>query len=145
MGEPAIEVEHLMKRYGATSAVDDVFFQAATGESFGILGPNGAGKSTTVECLAGLAPADGGTVRVLGLDPQRDPAAIRGLLGVQLQESRLPARLQVIEALRLYAAFYPSPVDLEELVGRLGLSDRRDTGYGDLSGVSSSASRSPWL
>lgn len=100
-----ITVEYLGKSYGPTRAVDDVTFEVARGEIFGILGPNGAGKTSTVEALAGLRRPDQGTVRVLGLDPQHDPIAVRQLLGVQLPESRLPSRLRVIEALRLYASF----------------------------------------
>src|SRR5699024_11643291 len=100
--EPVIEVRHLRKTYGDKVAVADVSLTIERGEIFGILGPNGAGKTTTVECLAGLRHADGGTVRVLGVDPQRDPAAVRERLGVQLQESRLPAKLRVSEALELY-------------------------------------------
>jgi ABC-2 type transport system ATP-binding protein len=69
-----VEVEHLQKRYGEKLALSDVSFSVARGEIFGILGPNGAGKTTTVEILQGLRTADGGRVRVLGLDPQRDTA-----------------------------------------------------------------------
>ncbi|MGH2602901.1 MAG: ATP-binding cassette domain-containing protein, partial [Dehalococcoidia bacterium] len=64
-----IQVDHLMKRYGSLTAVEDVSFAVAEGEIFGILGPNGSGKTTTVECVQGLRAPDGGTVRVLGLDP----------------------------------------------------------------------------
>ncbi|USQ74877.1 ABC transporter ATP-binding protein [Ornithinimicrobium cryptoxanthini] len=134
MGSPVIEVVHLAKSYGSTRAVADVSLTVAEGEIFGILGPNGAGKTTTVECLSGLRSPDSGSVRVLGIDPLRDPAAVRQVLGVQLQESRLPGKLRVLEALRLYAAFYPEPADPEELLGLLGLTDRRDTSYRDLSG-----------
>jgi ABC-2 type transport system ATP-binding protein len=64
-----IEVEGLVKRYGSNLAVEDVSFEVQQGEIFGLLGPNGAGKTTTVECLQGLRRADGGHLRVLGLDP----------------------------------------------------------------------------
>src|SRR5690606_30491184 len=72
-----IEVSHLHKRYGDTVAVDDVSFTVERGEIFGILGPNGAGKTTTVECVEGLRHPDGGTIRVLGVDPLRDRAQVR--------------------------------------------------------------------
>ncbi|GHE86887.1 multidrug ABC transporter ATP-binding protein [Amycolatopsis deserti] len=129
-----IEVEHLHKRYGAKVAVEDVSFTVEKGEIFGILGPNGAGKTTTVECLEGLRRPDGGTVRVLGLDPRRDTAELRRRLGVQLQETELPDRLRVGEALELYASFYPDPADPEALMAELGLTGVRDSAYRKLSG-----------
>ncbi|HLF43725.1 MAG TPA: ABC transporter ATP-binding protein [Acidimicrobiia bacterium] len=131
---PAIEVENLTKRYGDVPAMDDVSFTVEKGEIFGILGPNGAGKTTTVESIAGLRRPDSGTIRVLGLDPQRDRNEIRRRLGVQLQESRLPDRIQVGEALDLYSSFYESPLQWESLLGQLGLTEKRDTRFGKLSG-----------
>lgn len=132
--EAIIEIRNLRKTYGAKVAVDDVSLTIERGEIFGVLGPNGAGKTTTVECLAGLRQADAGTIRLLGTDPQRDPAAVRDRLGVQLQESQLPAKLRVIEALHLYASFYADPADPEELLDLLGLQEKRDTPFTDLSG-----------
>ncbi len=76
-----IEVEGLMKRYGAHLAVDDVGFTVSEGEIFGILGVNGAGKTTTVECLQGLRRPDGGRMRVLGVDPLTDRLAAAGAGG----------------------------------------------------------------
>lgn len=109
----AVRVTHLRKTYGTKVAVDDVSFDVAHGEIFGILGPNGAGKTTTVECLAGLRAADGGTIRVLGHDPQdpNEAVLVRERLGIQLQESQLPVKLRVHEALTLYASFYADPDD----------------------------------
>ncbi|MEV6595944.1 ABC transporter ATP-binding protein [Actinoplanes sp. NPDC051346] len=127
-----IEVHQLQKRYGDTVAVDGVSFAVEAGEIFGILGPNGAGKTTTVECLAGLRTPDGGSVRVLGRDP-RD-RALRSLVGVQLQESRLPEKMTVREALELWSAFYPDPADWRELVADLGLSGKVGERFGRLSG-----------
>ena len=98
-----IEVRNLHKSYGTTVAVDDVSFTVEEGEIFGILGPNGAGKTTTVECVEGLRTPDGGSIGVLGLDPRRDRAELTQQLGVQLQDSELPERLRVAEALRLSA------------------------------------------
>ena len=103
-----IEVQNLRKSYGETVAVDDVSFTVQEGEIFGILGPNGAGKTTTVECVEGLRAPDGGGIRVLGLDPRRDRAELTQQLGVQLQDSELPERLRVAEALQLYSSFYAS-------------------------------------
>jgi ABC-2 type transport system ATP-binding protein len=127
-----IDVERLQKRYGDTVAVRDVSFSVDRGEIFGILGPNGAGKTTTVESIAGLRTPDGGTITVLDRDP-RDPE-LRRLVGVQLQESQLPEKMTVQEALELYSAFYPEPADWRRLAGELGLTDKLGTRYGKLSG-----------
>ncbi|MGC0250993.1 ABC transporter ATP-binding protein [Pseudactinotalea sp. Z1748] len=132
--QPVIEITGLRKTYGDTVAADNVSLQVQPGEIFGVLGPNGAGKTTTVECLAGLRTADAGTVRILGRDPQRDPASVREVLGIQLQSSRLPAKITVTEALRLYAAFYADPADADELLALLGLHDKRHTKFEALSG-----------
>ncbi len=138
VGEPClmnvIEVSNLRKHYGDRAAVDNVSFSIAEGEIFGILGPNGAGKTTTIELIAGLRTADSGTITVLGLDPWRDRERLRTLVGVQLQESELPDRMTVSEALDLFASFYAEPADRRELIDRLGLGDKRDSAYRDLSG-----------
>src|SRR5262245_20673986 len=101
-----IEVTDLHKQYGGRQAVDGVSFSVEEGESFGILGPNGAGNTTTVESIAGLRTPDSGTIRVLGLDPHRDRERLRTLVGVQLQETELPERITVREAIELFASFY---------------------------------------
>ena len=131
---PVIEVEHLRKRYGETLAVDDVSLSVEDGEIFGILGPNGAGKTTTVESITGLRERDHGTISVLGLDPRRDRDALQRVVGVQLQDSGLPERLRVGEALDLYASFYSAPADPNELLEILGLADKRNTSFAKLSG-----------
>jgi ABC-2 type transport system ATP-binding protein len=131
---PVIEVDNLYKRYGDQVAVDDLSFTVERGEIFGILGPNGAGKTTTVEIIEGLRTPDRGTVRVLGLDPQRDGEELRRRVGVQLQESELPEQMKVWEALDLYSSFYDQPADWERLLGELGLAGKRDTKFKHLSG-----------
>jgi ABC-2 type transport system ATP-binding protein len=129
-----IEVTNLNKRYGDRAAVDDVSFSVEEGEIFGILGPNGAGKTTTVESIAGLRRPDSGTIRVLGLDPGHDRDRLRTLVGVQLQETELPDRMTVEEALDLFASFYAEPADPNELIDELGLGDKRRAMYRNLSG-----------
>ncbi|GAB3739505.1 ABC transporter ATP-binding protein [Amycolatopsis oliviviridis] len=129
-----IEVDGLVKRYGDHTAVDGAGFSVEQGEIFGILGPNGAGKTTTVECVEGLRVPDGGTIRVCGLDPRRETGELRQLLGAQLQESELPDRLEVGEALKLYSSFYREPADWRELLGTLDLTDKVDTQFRRLSG-----------
>jgi ABC-2 type transport system ATP-binding protein len=127
-----IEVQNLRKQYGDTVAVRDVSFAVERGEIFGVLGPNGAGKTTTVECVAGLRNPDGGTINVLGREPHEP--SLRELVGVQLQESQLPEKLTVREALELYSAFYPEPADWRALARELGLADKLSTRYAKLSG-----------
>ena len=129
-----IEVTNIVKRYGSHTAVDGVSFTVEEGEIFAILGPNGAGKTTTVESISGLRTPDSGSISVLGLDPRRDRDALRGVVGVQLQESELPDHLRVWEALDLYASFYPQPRDQERLLNDLGLAEKRNTAFGKLSG-----------
>lgn len=129
-----VEVTDLTKHYAGRAAVDGVSFSVEEGEIFGILGPNGAGKTTTVESIAGLRKPDGGTIRVLGMDPRRDRDRLREVVGVQLQESELPERMTVVEALRLFASFYADPADPDRLIRELGLGEKRSTAYRNLSG-----------
>jgi ABC-2 type transport system ATP-binding protein len=129
-----IEVDNLRKRYGSHMAVEDVSFQVLQGEIFGLLGRNGAGKTTTVECLQGLRRADGGRVRVLGLDPQRQTQQLRRRIGCQLQEAALPDRLKVWEALDLFASLAPGGPDWRVLMDQWGLTDRRTASFAGLSG-----------
>ena len=129
-----VEVRELTKRYGSHAAVDGVSFAVEEGEIFGILGPNGAGKTTTVETIAGLRKPTGGTIRVLGLDPQQNRDRLRPLVGVQLQESELPERMTAAEAVGLFASFYADPEDPARLIDDLGLTEKRQTQYRNLSG-----------
>ena len=99
-----------------------------------MVGPNGAGKTTTIECLEGLRKPDRGAIRVLGLDPQRDGKTLRGRTGMQLQQSNLPDRMKVWEALDLYASFYPKAADWKELLSQLGLEEKRNAPFSKLSG-----------
>ncbi|MGE5137125.1 MAG: ABC transporter ATP-binding protein [Gemmatimonadota bacterium] len=131
---PVVRVEQLRKTYGGTVAVDGVSFTVGEGEIFGIIGPNGAGKTTTVECLAGLRIPDAGDIEVLGLSPRADRAALRECVGVQLQESSLPALLRVGELVDLFASFYRQPADCGELLEALGLADKRGVAFRKLSG-----------
>ena len=129
-----ITVDHLRKRYGDFVAVEDVSFHVEEGEIFGILGPNGAGKTTSIECVQGLRSFDGGDVRVLGLDPHTQVAALRQRIGAQLQDSALPGRLKVAEALELFGAFADKPVAADDLIERWRLARQRDQSFDSLSG-----------
>lgn len=129
-----IDVQNLHKSYGSTVAVDDISFSVQAGEIFGIVGPNGAGKTTMVESLIGLRQPDGGTVRLLGMDPQQKDQALRQRIGVQLQQAALPDRIKVWEALDLFSTFYPHTVSQEQLINDWGLRDKRSTAFANLSG-----------
>ncbi len=129
---PIIEVAGLTKSYGETRVVDDVSFTVERGEVFGLLGSNGAGKTTTVECLQGLRSPDSGSMRICGLDPVRDSRALGALVGSQLQDSALPDRLRVGEALSLFATERAAPID--QVLSDWGLTAQRKTAFGNLSG-----------
>lgn len=132
--ETVIEVKHLTKTYGETIAVNDISFVVERGEIFCIVGPNGAGKTTTVETLMGLRKPDRGAVSVLGLDPQRQRAALAQRVGVQLQEANLPERIKVWEALDMFAAFYGRTIPWEPLLAQWGLAEKRNAYVEKLSG-----------
>jgi ABC-2 type transport system ATP-binding protein len=130
----AVAVRGLHKRYGATVAVDDVSFDVGEGEILGLLGPNGSGKTTTVECVQGLRRADRGAIDVFGVDPQRNGPRVRRLVGSQLQDSALPERIKVWEALRLFSTLSPQGPPWERSLDDWGLRGQRNTAFGDLSG-----------
>ncbi|PKN84057.1 MAG: multidrug ABC transporter ATP-binding protein [Chloroflexi bacterium HGW-Chloroflexi-8] len=129
-----VEVEGLSKTYGTTIAVDNLSFSVDKGEIFGMVGPNGAGKTTTMECLEGLRKPDRGFIRTLGVDPQQDSKFIKSRTGMQLQQSNLPERMKVWEALDLYSSFYAKPADWRDLLSQLGLEEKRNTAFSKLSG-----------
>ncbi|MFE0687263.1 ATP-binding cassette domain-containing protein [Streptomyces xiamenensis] len=131
---PIVDVRDIRKTYAGRTVVDGVSFTVEEGEIFGILGLNGAGKTTSVECVGGLRVPDSGSVRVAGLDPVADHAEVTQVLGAQLQESALQARLTVREALELYSSFYPRRLDWRPLAERLGLTAKLNTRFGGLSG-----------
>jgi ABC-2 type transport system ATP-binding protein len=130
----AVEVDGLVKRYGATVACDGVSFAVRPGTVLALLGPNGAGKTTTVETCEGFRRPDAGRVRVLGLDPVRDHAALAPRVGVMLQSGGIYPGAYPLEILRLYAAFFAAPLDPAELLERLGLAGAARTTYRRLSG-----------
>jgi ABC-2 type transport system ATP-binding protein len=130
----AVEVHGLKKSYGELEAVRGIEFEIAEGEVFGLLGPNGAGKTTTVEILEGYRSRDGGSVSVLGVDPERAGGDFRQRIGVVLQESELHPTLTVEETLALFAGYYERPRDVGEVIGLAGLEEKRGARVGKLSG-----------
>ena len=132
MNAAALEVADLVKRYGERVAVDGLSFSAAAGQVTALLGPNGAGKTSTVEVAEGFRSADGGSVRVLGLDP-RDQA-VKHRIGVMPQTGGGYPGLKAGELLRLVASFHRDPHSPDELIERLGLADVAGTTFRRLSG-----------
>ncbi|MFC2069569.1 ABC transporter ATP-binding protein [Chloroflexota bacterium] len=132
MNDIVIEVTGFRKLYGDFVAVDGISFEVQRGEIFGLLGPNGAGKTTVLEVLEGLRSSEGGTLRVMGVDPTHEWRKLRNLIGVQLQSSGLPDIMRVDEALKFFSAYHgvTPPYDLLE---RLGLSDKMSSQYLELS------------
>lgn len=130
----AIEVEGLTKTYGNVTAVDDISFTVGEGDVFAFLGPNGAGKTTTVEIIEMIRSADEGTVRVLGRDIERQPAAIKEHIGVLPQEFQSFERLTVRETITYYARLYRHHADVDRIIDLMDLRDKEDALYRTLSG-----------
>ncbi len=130
----AIVVEDLRKSYGDYEALRGVSFEIAAGEVFGLLGPNGAGKTTTVEILEGYRRRDGGSVTVLGADPQRATHAWRERIGVVLQSSSLYPNLSVRESLELFGGYYTAPREVGEVIRLVGLLEKERARVRTLSG-----------
>lgn len=129
--QTVLEITNLHKSYDDTPVVDDVSLQVRPGEIFGILGANGAGKTTTVECAQGLRRADRGDLRVLGCDPIADRSQLRGRVGSQLQDSQLPERMRVGEAIHLFA---DGPDQARSAMADWELDDMAKVPFGGLSG-----------
>ncbi len=132
--ESVISVRGLRKSYGTFEAVRGISFEVHAGEVFGLLGPNGAGKTTTVEILEGLRQRSSGETIVLGYDPGLQTRQIKDRIGVCLQATNLPDKIKVREALSLFATFYSRNGDIDKLLERLQLAEKRDEYYSKLSG-----------
>jgi ABC-2 type transport system ATP-binding protein len=135
----AIEVEHIVKKYGEFTAVNDISFYVKEGEIFGLLGPNGAGKSTLIRMMTTLIPITGGYARIAGHDVSKDPNAARRLIGVIPQALTSDLDLTVEENMNIYAKLYDVPSkerkrSIEELLELVDLTKWRDAQTKTLSG-----------
>jgi ABC-2 type transport system ATP-binding protein len=130
----AVDARGVTVRYGDLVAVDGVDLTVHKGEIVGVIGPNGAGKTSLLECVEGLRTPSAGRIRVVGLDPFADRAALAATIGVQLQHTSYPTRVKVGELCRLFAGFYPRPDDYQELLARFDLSAQADSQVTKLSG-----------
>jgi ABC-2 type transport system ATP-binding protein len=134
LGDTAVRCRGLVKRYEDLIAVNGLDVEVRTGECFGLLGPNGAGKTTTIEIVQGLLTPDEGTVEVLGLDWERNERELRQRMGTALQETRLPDKLTVREAVTLFRSFYDKGVPVEEVLEKVGLQEKSKSWVVKLSG-----------
>lgn len=132
--ENVVEVRELRKTYGSYAAVDGITFGIHRGETFALLGPNGAGKSTTIEILEGYRDRSSGDVRVLGVDPERATLDWKAKLGIVLQSSGESGNVTVAEQLRHFAALYPNPRDVDEVIAAIGLEGKEGALIRTLSG-----------
>ena len=132
--ENIIQVHDLRKSYGDLKAVDGISFGVSAGEVFGILGPNGAGKTTTVEILEGMRAPDSGIAVVNGIDVQKNPRAVKKIIGIQLQSSAFFDRLSLVEILDVMASLYHRQIDALVLLRDVELDDRADALFKELSG-----------
>jgi ABC-2 type transport system ATP-binding protein len=133
----AIQVQGLVKRYGAKNAVDGIDLSVESGEIFALLGPNGAGKTTTVEILEGYRTATAGQVKVLGFDPATKGSAgqkWRNQIGIVLQSTSDAADLSVFETISHYANYYENPRNVDQVIDEVGLREKIDAKARELSG-----------
>jgi lipooligosaccharide transport system ATP-binding protein len=136
---PVITADRLVKKYGDHVAVDGLSFEVAPGESFGLLGPNGAGKSTTMRMIGAVSSRTGGTLDILGLDPDTHGPEIRSQLGVVPQADNLDLELKARDNLIVYGRYFGLPrkqvaARADELLEFAQLSDRANAKVDDLSG-----------
>jgi len=130
----AVRCRGLIKRYGEVVALAGLDLEVLRGECFGMLGPNGAGKTTTVEIFEGLRQPDAGDVEVLGEHWRGDGVALRGRLGIQLQETKFPEKLRVAEVVTLFRSFYPRGLQVADVLALVGLEEKASAQVRTLSG-----------
>ncbi|MDH3250615.1 MAG: ABC transporter ATP-binding protein [Acidimicrobiia bacterium] len=139
MADSLVSARGLRKQFGTFTAVDGIDFDVRPGEAFGFLGPNGAGKSSTMKMIGAVSPISGGTLSVLGMDPEEHGPAIRSRLGVVPQEDNLDQELTVEENLMIYGRYFDLPRKvisrrIDELLDFAQLTTRRKDRVEPLSG-----------
>ncbi len=132
--EPIIKVDQLVKKYNGFTAVNGISFSVMPGEIFGLLGPNGAGKSTTLEIIETLRKKTAGKVWVKGFDLDKNPQAIKKIIGVQLQSSGYYPGLNLTELLHMFNGLYNKQRDPMELLGLVNLQEKAKSKFKELSG-----------
>src|SRR5450631_1664746 len=130
----AVHVRGLTKSYGEVAAVQGIDLEIARGEVFALLGPNGAGKTTIVEILEGYRHRDQGEISVLGLDPSSQRRELKKRIGIVLQSTGVDRYLTVAETISVYSGYYPHPRPVDEVIGLVGLNEKRDARVVTLSG-----------
>lgn len=134
MKKPILTVVNLKKSYGKKQVVKGISFEVQEGEVFGILGPNGAGKTTTLEMIEALRPIEDGEVILDGHNVAREPAAIKKIIGIQLQSTSFYDKLNLVEQLRMFAGIYGSKIDPMQLLKEVELTDKASSYVEKLSG-----------
>src|SRR5215211_8742947 len=134
MAERVIEIRGLHKSYGEVEAVRGIDLHVDRGEVFALLGPNGAGKTTTVEILEGYRDRTAGEVSVLGRSSTHNGPDLKRRIGIVLQSTGVDPYLTVRETVAMYAGYYPSPRDVDEVIDLVGLAEKRTTRVNKLSG-----------
>ena len=132
--ESVIQVKNLNKSYAGLKAIKNLDLSVNRGEVFGLLGANGAGKSSTIECMLGTKTQDGGTVSILGMNPQIERKKLFQKVGVQFQESHYQESICVKELCEVTSSLYKNATDYEGLLKRFGLADKLKGKVTDLSG-----------
>jgi len=132
MNDTVIRVIDFRKVYGDFVAVDGISFEVHRGEIFGLLGPNGAGKTSTLESLEGLRVPDGGSLRIMDVDPAYQSRKLHNLIGVQLQTSGLPDSITLDEAMKFFCSYH-AVLPRYDLLDRFGLKEKRREQYYQLS------------
>ena len=134
MNKNVITVKKLRKSYGRLKAIDGISFTVEKGEIFAMLGPNGAGKTTALEIIEGLIKPTGGSIDVLGINPQHKPQEVKKRIGIQLQSTAYYEYLNLGELLDLFGSFFGRNVNVAELLKSVGLEEKRKAKIGELSG-----------
>ena len=129
-----ITVSDLVKKYDDFTAVNGINFKVSEGEIFGLLGPNGAGKTTTVEILEGLRKPSSGFAEIDGINIEKNTKAVKKIIGVQLQECSFFDKLTLFEIIEMFSVFYSSRPDIENILEKVGLIEKRKSYYKTLSG-----------